>query len=139
MSAALLFLGLAEKAGKLTIGEESCGIEARAKHTRLLLCAADAGHNSLTRAANYAEAAKCPAVTLPWTKAELGGLLGRGTPGMLGICDFGMAAAFMEKLDAEHPGRYTEALDAARAAAERAAKRKKEAKKHRDNLRKGRK
>ncbi|MGX8698493.1 MAG: L7Ae/L30e/S12e/Gadd45 family ribosomal protein [bacterium] len=139
MSAALLFLGLVHRAGKLTIGEESCGVEARAKHARLILSAADAARNSLTRAKNYAEDAKCPAVTLPWTKAELGEVLGRGAPGMLAVCDFGMAAAFMQKLDGEFPDRYAAAGAETRCAAERALQRKKEAKKHRENLKKGKK
>lgn len=139
MSAALLFLGLANRAGKLEIGEESVGAEARARHARVILSASDAGHSSLMKAKNYAEDSKCPAVTLPWTKAELGEILGRGAPGLVAICDFGMAAAFMEKLDKEFPDRYDLEEATVRYAAERAAQRKKEAKKHKENVRKGKK
>ena len=139
MSAALTFLGLAEKSGKLVIGEESCGIAARAKKAKLILSAADAGRSSLVRAENYSEAAKCPLVALPYSKAELGSILGRGAPGMLAVTDAGMASAFMKKLAAERPGAYDEVSDALALKAEKAALHRREKKNHLKNVRQGKK
>ncbi len=116
----LTFLGLCLKAGRLEIGEESCGAAARAKKARLVLSASDAAHGSLMRAENFAETARCPYAVLPFTKEELGAAVGRGTPGLLAVTDFGLAAAFLEKLSAECPGRYEEQTETARVAAERA-------------------
>jgi len=139
MSAALMFLGLTAKAGHLTIGEDSCGIVARAKKAKLLLTASDASDNSRTRARNYADASHCPCVTLPYTKFDLGSMVGRGSPGMLAITDINMADAFMKKLAAENPGQFTEECGQLDYAAQRALQRKKEAKKHQENLKRGKK
>ncbi len=135
----LTFLGLCLKAGKLEIGEESCGAAARAKKARLLLSASDAAHGSLMRAQNFAETAKAPHVLLPFTKAELGAAVGRGTPGMLAVTDYGLAAAFTERLASECPGRYDEAAALLQAAAVRALQRKREKQRHAENKRKGKK
>ena len=98
MNAALSFLGLAKRAGRLVIGEESVKLEARANKTKLILTASDAGDSLKKRADNFARMAKCAHTTLPFSKDELGMLLGRGPPGILAITDNGMAKAFSEKL-----------------------------------------
>lgn len=98
MNPALSFLGLAKRAGKLVIGEESVKIEARANHAKLVLTASDAGQTLYKRAENFAAMAKCSHNALPFTKNELGMMLGRGTPGIIAITDSGMAKAFSEKL-----------------------------------------
>ena len=135
----ITFLGLALKAGKLEIGEESCGIAARAKKAKLILTASDASQNSLTRARNFSEAAKAPHIVLPFTKDELGAVVGRGTPGMIAVTDIGMASAFADKLSAEVPGKYDYTAAELKIASDRAMARKKEAKKHIQNVRTGKK
>jgi ribosomal protein L7Ae-like RNA K-turn-binding protein len=135
----LTFLGLAEKAGKLQIGEESCGIAARAKKAKVLLTATDASRNSVVRAGNYSKTANAPHVVLPYTKDEIGAIVGRGSPGMLAITDIGMAAAFVKKLSAECGGEFDEVAAQLDAAAARALQRKKEKQQHKDNLRRGKK
>ncbi|MGM9521232.1 MAG: L7Ae/L30e/S12e/Gadd45 family ribosomal protein [Oscillospiraceae bacterium] len=135
----ITFLGLSQKAGYLEIGEESCGIAARARKAKVLLTASDASRNSLVRAKNYSEDAKAPHVVLPFTKDELGAVVGRGLPGMLAITDTGMAAAFVQKLSAEYPGKFDEQAETLRISAERAMQRKKEAQRHKENLRHGKK
>ena len=133
----ITFLGLAEKAGHLEIGDESCGMAARAGKAKVLLTASDAARNSLTRAANYAEDAKAPHVSLPFTKEELGAVVGRGTPGMLAVTDIGMASAFLSKLSSEVPGRYEDVAEILSAANKRAMERRKEAAQHKLNKRRG--
>ena len=98
MNAALSLLGRAKRAGRLVIGEESVKLEARANKTKLILTASDAGDSLKKRADNFARMAKCAHTTLPFSKDELGMLLGRGTPGILAITDNGMAKVFSEKL-----------------------------------------
>lgn len=137
MSAALMFLGLAAKAGRLTIGEESCGIDARAKKAKLIITASDSSQNSVTRAENYAQTAKAPHIALPFTKAELGNIVGRGMPGMLAITDIGMAASFAEKLSTEYPDKYDLAAGLLRYNADRAQQRKIEKQRHKENIRHG--
>lgn len=139
MSAALTFLGLCEKSGKLVIGEESCGIAARAKKAKLILTARDAGRSSAVKAENYSGAAKCPSVCLPYSKSDLGNMLGRGSPGMLAVTDIGLASAFANKLSAEFPGVYDEVNGLLAFEADRAAQRRKEKQNHLKNIRRGKK
>lgn len=139
MSAALTFLGLCEKAGSLVIGEESCGIAARAKKAKLILTAHDAGRSSAVKAAGYAETAKCPSAALPFSKADLGGMLGRGAPGMLAVTDIGLASAFIAKLSAEYPGPYDDLAGILAYNADRAAERRREKKQHIKNIQRGKK
>lgn len=139
MSTCLTFLGLTVRAGKLEIGDESCGIAARARKARVILTASDASQNSRNRAGNFCQDSKAPHVVLPFTKDELGAVVGRGTPGMLAITDIGMASAFMEKLAAEYPGRYDAHVDLLKAASEKAARRRKETRAHKKNIKLGKK
>ena len=139
MEPSLMFLGLTAKAGHLTVGEESCGIDARAKKAKLIITASDASQNSITRADNFSRTAKAPHIVLPFTKAELGNVIGRGTPGMLAITDIGMASAFVNKLSAENPGRYDEVSAVLQQSVERSRKRKLEKKRHEENVRHGKK
>ena len=62
---------------------------------------------------------------LPFTKWELGAAVGRGQPGIMGISDAGLAAAFAEKLSKEFPGQYEQATDKLRQKAERILSRRK--------------
>lgn len=101
MTPAMTFLGLAKRAGRLTIGEESVKIDARANKAKLILTACDAGRSLGERAQNFSTMAKCPHIALPWTKEELGSLVGRGTPGIMAITDKKMAEAFQMKLEKE--------------------------------------
>lgn len=101
MTPAMTFLGLAKRAGRLTIGEESVKADAKRNKAKLILTACDAGRSLGERAVNLARMANCPFVELPWTKEELGALVGRGTPGILAVTDKKMAEAFQMKLEKE--------------------------------------
>ncbi|MDR2530466.1 MAG: ribosomal L7Ae/L30e/S12e/Gadd45 family protein [Oscillospiraceae bacterium] len=94
----LSFLGLVKKAGKLEIGEESCGAAQRSGKARLILVAADAASGTAKRASNYAEWGKTPLITLRYTKDELGDMLGRRVCAVLAVTDRGFAAALAKKL-----------------------------------------
>lgn len=137
MDKLLRILGLTKKAGFLEIGEESVAAAARRGKTHLILSAMDAAEASKRHAQTYSETHGAFYAALPHTKAELGGLLGRGTPGMLAITDAGLAAKLSSMLAADDPETYRD--DAAKLV-ERAARtqqRAREAAAHKRNIRTG--
>ena len=133
----LHLLGLAKKAGRLEIGEEPVGAVCRAHHARLVLLASDAAPNTRRRAAHFGEAGNVLFLELPYTKAELGFLLGRGSCAMLALTDAGFAASILEKLAARDPDRYGPAARQLRDKADRMLQRQREKRQHEKNLREG--
>lgn len=105
----LSLLGLALRGGRLAVGEEPAALAAKAKQARLLLVASDAAGNTLRRAEHLAEEGHCLWLVLPFTKAELGGALGRGSAAIAALTDTGLAAAVAERLAQLAPERYGEA------------------------------
>ena len=73
------------------------------------MSASDAAQGSVRKAGFLAEDASIPHIILPYTKADLGEVVGRGTPGMLSITDIGMAHSFVTKLAQEYP-KYADVL-----------------------------
>ncbi len=94
MDKALSYLGIARKAGMLSIGEESCGGAAAAGRVRLLLLAGDASENAQKRAEGFLLHRRAPLRRLPWSKEELSALLGRRGCSMIGFTELGLAAEF---------------------------------------------
>lgn len=139
MEHALRLLGLAKKAGRLEIGEEPVGASARAKKAKLLLLAADAASNTARRAAHFGEAGNVLFLTTPFTKAELGGAVGRTSCAMMAITDAGFAAALVQKLAAADPARYAPASEQLDRKAAKALERQKEQRRHEKNLEAGKK
>ena len=104
----LSLLGLALRGGRLAVGEEPAALAAKAKQARLLLIASDAAGNTLRRAEHLAEEGHCLYLSLPFTKAELGEALGRGSAAIAALTDIGLAAAVTERLALLDPERYGE-------------------------------
>lgn len=105
----LSLLGLALRGGRLVVGEEPAALAAKAGQARLLLTSSDAAGNTLRRAEHLAEEGHCLHLTLPFSKAELGGALGRGSAAIAALTDTGLAAAVAERLAQADPERYGEA------------------------------
>ena len=105
----LSLLGLAFRGGRLAVGEEPAALAAKAGQARLLLTSSDAAGNTLRRAEHLAVEGHCLWLTLPFTKAELGGALGRGSAAVAALTDTGLAAAVAERLAQADPERYGEA------------------------------
>ena len=105
----LSMLGLALRGGRLAVGEEPSALAAKAGQARLLLTSSDAAGNTLRRAEHLAEEGHCLHLTLPFSKAELGGALGRGSAAVAALTDTGLAAAVAERLAQADPERYGEA------------------------------
>ena len=81
MDNTLHLLGIAQKAGRLEVGEEPVGAAARARQARVILLACDAAANTARRAGHFGEAGNVLWLTVPYTKAELGGAVGRASCG----------------------------------------------------------
>ena len=139
MNKVLGLLGLAKKAGKIEVGEESTGAAVRAKDARLLLIASDAADNSCRRLRHFADIGACLYAKLPCTKEELGGALGRTSCAMAAVTDIGFAEAVAEKLAEDDPDAYGEIAEQLRVKARRAAERRRELEQHEKNVRIGKK
>ena len=124
MNSVLSLIGLALRAGRLEAGEDPAGDACRARRCRLLLTASDAGESALRRAARFAREGECLILALPFTREELGRALGRGSCAMAAVTDLGLARAIAERLEAQDPDRYGEAVRRLRLKAERAAQRR---------------
>ena len=133
----LSLIGLANKAGKLEIGEEPVGALSRARQAKLILLAGDAAPNTCRRAAHFGEAGNVLFLQLPFSKEELGFLLGRSSCAMMALADSGLAASIVEKLSARDPERYGPAAEQLRQKADRALQRQREKRQHEKNLREG--
>lgn len=98
MDKTLGMLGLAQKAGRVQIGEEPVGTAAAAGKARLILLASDAAGNSRNRAAKFAALHGTPLLDLPYDKQSLGGIFGRASCAMVAITDFRMALSLVQAL-----------------------------------------
>lgn len=120
-------LGLALRAGRLAVGEEPVGAACRAHKAYLLLLACDAADNTIRRAHHFCQAGSNTILAvLPFTKAELGGCLGRVSCAMLAVSDIGFAAAVADKLAKADPDTYGDAREQLSQKAARAKKRREE-------------
>lgn len=133
----LHLLGLARKAGRLELGEEPVGAVCRARQARLVLLAADAAPNTRRRCAHFGQAGNVLWLELPFSKAELGTVFGRGSCAMLALTDAGFAASVVEKLALRDPERYAPAAQQLRVKADRMLERQREQRRHEKKLREG--
>ena len=135
--AALNLLGLARKAGRIEVGEEPVGAACRARKARLLILARDAADNTVRRAGHFAEAGNTVCVTSPFTKDQIGAVLGRGSCAMAALTDAGMAASFLNNLAAADPEKYGDAAQTLDAKAAKVLQRQREQRQHEKNLARG--
>ena len=131
-------IGLAQKAGRLAVGEEPTGAAARARDARLILVAADAAENSVRRVRHFADAGQCLWCRIGADKDALGRAVGRSSCAMLAVTDIGFAEAIAKKL-AEGDERFAETAEKLAVKARRAAERRREAEAHEKNVRTGKK
>ena len=99
MDKLLNLIGLAQKAGRLAVGEEPTGAAARARDARLILVAADAAENSVRRVRHFADAGQCLWCRIGADKDALGRAVGRSSCAMLAVTDIGFAEAIAKKLN----------------------------------------
>ncbi len=137
MDKALNYLALARKAGFAELGEEPAGAAARAQKARLILVAKDAGDHTWRRAKSFVAGTGQIAISVPFTKDEMGMAVGRQSLAIAALTDPALALAFLKALG--NPEKYAQELAALEERTKRVRQRQKEAKAHSRNLRKGKK
>ena len=135
MDKSLQYLALARKGGMAELGEEPVGGAARAGKAYLIVVASDAGDHTWRRAKAFAAGTDQQTVRLPYTKDEMGFAIGRTALAIAAITDVSMALALASSL----PQPSEEVVQVLTAKAEKAKKRKAEAKAHQKNVRFGKK
>ena len=137
MTNGLNYLALARKAGLAELGEEPVGAAARKGKAYLIAVAGDASDHTWRRAKSYAAGTEQQCIRLEATKDEMGFSVGRTSLALAAITDPAMALAMVKALG--QPEKYKEALETLTAKADRAKKRRSEAKAHQKNVRFGKK
>ena len=137
MDKALNYLSLARKAGYAELGEEPVGAVARALKAHLIIVAQDAGDHTWRRAKSFAAGTDQQCVRVPFTKDELGFVIGRQSLAIAAITDAPMALALVNALG--EPEKHKSVLETLTAKTEKVKKRQAESKAHQRNLRKGKK
>ena len=118
-------LGIAKKSGTLIIGSDSVGAAVRSGKARVILSASDSSERSKRQAENMAAAGNTLHVVLPFLKYEIGGMVGRGAPGIMAITDIGIASAFLSALAGQNAAKYGDAAATLEKKAKRSIQRKK--------------
>ena len=137
MDKALNYLSLARKAGKAELGEEPVGAVARAQKARLVVVANDATDHTLRRAKSFVAGTEQQCIRVPFTKEELGFVVGRTSLAIAAITDVQLALALVKSLG--QPEKYKASLEILEEKAAKAKKRQAEAKAHKRNVRMGKK
>jgi ribosomal protein L7Ae-like RNA K-turn-binding protein len=104
MDKILGFLGMCKKAGALEAGDEAVYAAVRSgsrkRRAALILTASDAAGNTVRRAENLSKWSNTELAVLPYTKEQLGEMLGKRVSAVIVITDLNMAASFLKKLSA---------------------------------------
>ena len=132
---ALNYLSLARKGGMAELGEEPVGAVSRTGKAYVVLVASDASDHTWRRAKSFVAGTEQQCVRVPFTKEEVGFVIGRTSLAIAAITDVQLALALVKSLVKPEP----QALEVLSAKAEKAKKRRSEAKAHQRNLRKGKK
>ena len=134
---ALNYLALAKKGRLVELGEEPVGAVTRAVKARLVVVAIDASDHTWRRAKSFVAGTEQQCIRVPFTKEELGFVVGRTSLAIAAFTDAALALAFVKALpDPEKFKAVAEALDLK---AQKVRQRKEEAKAHQRNVRKGKK
>ena len=134
---ALNYLALAKKGRLVELGEEPVGAITRAIKGRLVIVASDASDHTWRRAKSFVAGTEQQCIRVPFTKEELGFVIGRTSLAIAAITDAALALALVQSLGA--PEKYAKELSVLADKAERMKQRAKEAKAHQRNVRKGKK
>ena len=134
---ALNYLALAKKGRLIELGEEPVGAITRAVKGRLVIVASDASDHTWRRAKSFVAGTDQQCLRVPFTKEELGFVVGRTSLAIAAFTDAAMALAFVKALpDQEKVKEVRETLDTK---SRKLRQRKDEAKAHERNVRMGKK
>ena len=137
MDRALNYLALARKAGLAELGEEPVGAITRAGKGYLVVVASDASDHTWRRAKSFVAGTEQQCIRVPFTKEELGFVVGRTSLAIAAFTDAALALAFVKALPT--PEKYKEAAEKLDIKAQKLRQRKDEAKAHQRNVRTGKK
>lgn len=137
MDKSLNYLALARKAGKAELGEEPVGAASRALHAHLVIVASDASDHTWRRAKSFVAGTNQQCIHVPYTKDEIGFIIGRTSLAMAAITDPALALSFVQALPS--PEKYADAIATLTERVQRVRQRQKEEKAHQRNLHRGRK
>ena len=134
---ALNYLSLAKKGRLVELGEEPVGAVARAVKARLVIVASDASDHTWRRAKSFVAGTEQQCIRVPFTKEELGFVVGRTSLAIAAFTDAALALAFVKALP--NAEKFKDVADALDVKAQKLRQRKEEAKAHQRNVRKGKK
>lgn len=137
MDKALNYLALARKGGRAELGEEPVGAITRTGKGYLVIVASDASDHTWRRAKSFVAGTEQQCVRVPFTKEELGFVIGRTSLAIAAITDAALALALLKSLpDAE---KHTAAIAVLEEKSRKLRQRQTEAKAHKRNVRMGKK
>ena len=113
------------------------GAVTRAIKGRLVIVASDASDHTWRRAKSFVAGTEQQCIRVPFTKEELGFVVGRTSLAIAAFTDAALALAFVKAL--EEPEHYAALLENLQKQTERVQKRRKEQKAHEKNIRMGKK
>lgn len=134
---ALNYLALAKKGRLVELGEEPVGAITRAIKGRLVIVASDASDHTWRRAKSFVAGTEQQCIRVPFTKDELGFVVGRQSLAIAAFTDAALALAFVKALP--NTEKFAEVAQALDIKAQKLRQRKDEAKAHQRNIRKGKK
>ena len=134
---ALNYLALGKKGRLIELGEEPVGAVARAVKARLVVVAGDASDHTWRRAKSFVAGTEQQCIRVPFTKEELGFVVGRQSLAIAAFTDAALALAFVKALP--NAEKFAEVADKLDIKAQKLRQRKDEAKAHQRNVRKGKK
>lgn len=134
---ALNYLALGKKGRLIELGEEPVGAVARAVKARLVVVASDASDHTWRRAKSFVAGTEQQCIRVPFTKEELGFVVGRTSLAIAAFTDAALALAFVKALP--NAEKFAEVIANLDTKAQKLRQRKDEAKAHQRNIRKGKK
>ena len=137
MDKALNYLALAKRGRLVELGEEPVGAITRTGKGYLVVVASDASDHTWRRAKSFVAGTDQQCLSVPFTKEELGFVVGRTSLAIAAFTDVSLALAFVKALpDQEKVKKEAEFLEAK---SKKMRQRKKEADAHKKNVRFGKK
>ena len=134
---ALNYLALGKKGRLIELGEEPVGAVARAVKARLVVVASDASDHTWRRAKSFVAGTEQQCIRVPFTKEEMGFVVGRTSLAIAAFTDAALALAFVKALP--NAEKFAEVIANLDTKAQKLRQRKDEAKAHQRNVRKGKK
>ena len=134
---ALNYLALAKKGRLVELGEEPVGAITRAVKGRLVIVASDASDHTWRRAKSFVAGTEQQCIRVPFTKDELGFVVGRTSLAIAAFTDAALALAFVKALP--EPEKFKDVAEKLDIKAQKLRQRREEAKAHQRNIRTGKK